>query len=477
MSKIRTRYAPSPTGMQHIGGIRTALFNYFFAKSKDGDFLLRIEDTDRNRYSEEALQDIEDSFEFLSIKYDERYVQSSRFEIYRKMAYNLIESGKAYKCFCSEERLESLREEQKKTKSSHLGYDGKCRMLNYEEIKIKEESCESYVIRLKLPKDRKITFYDQILGQQEYSSNEISPDPILLKSDGFPTYHLANIVDDHEMHISHVLRSQEWLSSTPLHILLYEAFGWEPPKFCHLPMVLGEDGKKLSKRHGSISLKEFIKEGYLAEAIINYISLLGLSFKSETEFATKEEITKLFELSHVVKSPAIFDYKKLKHFNFHYLNKLSEQEYIEKALPFLIESGIFKGSESEIETIKLALPILRERAFTLKELSELCRFIFENPIKNMNGEELIPVGQKQAVDVVYKLFLESLDLLDIKNIENCETQLKTIAKEKNIKIKDFFMPLRLCLTGSKNSPPIPEIIKIIGKEEARKRVEEAIQKI
>lgn len=253
--EVKVRYAPSPTGLQHIGGVRTALFNYFFAKSQGGKFILRVEDTDQERYSEESLKDLYDTLEWLNIKWDEGpivggpngpYIQSERFELYQKYAKELVASGHAYYCYCSEERLNNVRAEQKANKSSQQGYDRHCRSLSEEERLEKEKQGIKPVIRLKVPMEGKTTFNDVLMGDITRKNKDISPDPILLKGDGFPTYHLANVIDDHLMGITHIMRAQEWIPSGPLHVILYEAFGWEPPKYCHLPMVMGKDGQKLS---------------------------------------------------------------------------------------------------------------------------------------------------------------------------------------------------------------------------------------
>ncbi len=315
---VRVRYAPSPTGLQHIGGVRTALFNYFFARSMGGKFILRVEDTDRERYSEESLKDLYDTLEWLGIDWDEGpgkggeygpYVQSERSELYRKYADQLVDEGNAYHCFCTSERLNDLRETQKKDKKNY-GYDRHCRNLSEEEIKKKKEEGLKSVIRLKIPLEGKTSFDDLILGTVTRKNKDISPDPVLLKSDGFPTYHLANVIDDHFMGITHILRAQEWIPSGAMHVLLYKAFGWEPPAYCHLPMVMGKDGQKLSKRHGSTSVVDFRNRGYLPEAIINYVTMVGWAYDDSREFFTKEELEKLFTLEKINKAPGVFDYKK-----------------------------------------------------------------------------------------------------------------------------------------------------------------------
>ena len=258
--EVRVRYAPSPTGLQHIGGVRTALFNYFFARANGGKFILRVEDTDRERYSDESLQDLYDTLRWLGISWDEGplvggpygpYIQSERFDLYKQYAEQLVRDGKAYNCYCSPERLEQVRLEQQMSKSEVQGYDRHCRNLGESERAALEKQGIRPVIRLKVPTEGKTTFTDVLMGDITRRNRDVSPDPVLLKSDGFPTYHLANVIDDHMMGITHIMRAQEWIPSGPLHILLYEAFGWEPPLYCHLPMVMGKDGQKLSKRHGS----------------------------------------------------------------------------------------------------------------------------------------------------------------------------------------------------------------------------------
>ncbi len=309
---VRVRYAPSPTGLQHIGGVRTALFNYFFARANGGTFILRIEDTDQERSHEEALEDLYETLAWLGIDWDEGpgrggdygpYVQSQRFELYRSYAQQLVDDGKAYYCYCTPQRLDALREEQQQKKSRMQGYDRHCRDLTEEQRSAYAAQGITPVIRLKVPLEGKTTFHDELMGDITRKNTDISPDPVLLKSDGFPTYHLANVIDDHLMGITHIMRAQEWIPSGPLHILLYEAFGWDPPKYCHLPMVMGKDGQKLSKRHGSTAVRDFRRAGYLPEAVVNYISLLGWSYDDKTEFFTREELEKVFSLEKINKPP------------------------------------------------------------------------------------------------------------------------------------------------------------------------------
>ena len=365
---IRVRYAPSPTGLQHIGGIRTALFNYLYARSAAGEgersaaegagagtFILRLEDTDQTRYDAAFVKNLYDTFAWLGLHWDEGpdsggpyapYVQSERTETYRRYANELLAAGMAYRCFCSSERLEAVRKEREAAKSPLSGYDRHCREIPADEAERRAASGEPSTIRLKIPLDGAAgggqgqgqgpvtRFSDALLGAVIWKNTDINPDPVLLKSDNFPTYHLANIVDDHLMGITHVLRAQEWLSSTPLHVILYQALGWEPPVFCHLPMVMGQDGKKLSKRHGATSIDEFRRAGFLPEALINYIALLGASYEEGREIMTPAELAARFSLDKLNKAPAVFDYKKLEWFNAEYIKMMTDGELAARALPF-----------------------------------------------------------------------------------------------------------------------------------------------
>ncbi|MDR0487277.1 MAG: glutamate--tRNA ligase, partial [Treponema sp.] len=349
---IRDRYAPSPTGLQHIGGVRTALFNWLFAHSREGRFILRLEDTDRTRFDESYVQNLYDTFAWLGIKWDEGpdnggpfapYVQSERTDFYRKYAEELLDRGNAYCCFCSSQRLEKLRQEREAAHSAEAGYDRLCRQINPEEATKRAAAGEPCTIRLKIPLGETTCFHDDLLGNIEWKNDDINPDPVLLKSDGFPTYHLANVVDDHLMEVSHVLRAQEWLSSTPLHVIMYRLFGWTPPEFCHLPMVMGQDGKKLSKRHGATSIDEFRLKGYLPEALLNYVALLGASYEEGRDIYTPDELAERFSLEKLNKAPAVFDYKKLEWYNGQYIRMKSDQELAELSLPFAQAAGLFDG--------------------------------------------------------------------------------------------------------------------------------------
>jgi glutamyl-tRNA synthetase len=366
---VRVRYAPSPTGFQHIGSVRTALYNYLFARSQGGEFILRIEDTDRERYVEEALQDIYETFEWLGFHWDEGpdvggpkgpYFQSERVEIYRKYADELVAKGMAYPCFCSPERMDALRKEQAAGKTG-MGYDRHCRDLSDAARREAQAAGAAPVIRLKVPLAGSTTFTDALLGDVTVENKDINPDPVLIKSDGFPTYHLANVVDDHLMEITHIMRAQEWLPSAPLHKILYEAFGWAQPRLCHLPMVMGSDGHKLSKRHGATNIRELRKLGYLPEALINCIALVGWSYDDAREFFTLAELESLFSMEKINKAPAVFDYQKLEWFNGSYIRKLSAPAFAQAVKPLMRDAGYLTGSSSEETLLASLAPLVQER--------------------------------------------------------------------------------------------------------------------
>ena len=519
-TEVRVRYAPSPTGMQHIGGVRTALFNYLFARSKGGKFILRLEDTDRTRYAEEYVKNLYDTMSWLGIDWDEGgdkggeygpYVQSERFDLYKKYAEELVAKGEAYYCFCDAERLERIRKIQTENKMAP-GYDRNCRHLTPEEVKANLDAGKPYVIRLKVPLEGETKFHDHLLGDIIWKNEDISPDPVLLKSDGFPTYHLANIVDDHFMKVSHVMRAQEWIPSTPLHVQMYRAFGWEHPEFCHLPMVNGSDGKKLSKRHGSTSLNEFRARGYLPQAIINYVALLGCSYEEGKEFYTLEELAKAFKLEHLNKAPAVFDYKKLEYYNGNYIRMLSDEDLYKWTLPFITGtgdaaleinpenpqpkpkvgpeySGVALGDDGEpvcvdkamnmsSADVKAALmklmPLIKERLKYLTDAAEMVHFLFTEPAVPPK-EEIIPKRLDEAK--TKEVLLKAKDFVSQifgMSHEDAEELGRKMSEEAGVKMGDFMMPIRMAVTGSRVSPPLIGSILILGKDEAIARIDRTL---
>ena len=477
---VRVRYAPSPTGYQHIGGVRTALYNYFFAKSNGGKFILRVEDTDRERFAPDYQQDIFDSLAFLGVVPDEGpgfggecgpYIQSERVSIYREYAENLVKAGKAYYCFCTSERLEQLKKQQEQSKSSSQGYDRKCSALSPDEAAARIAAGESHVIRLRIPTEGSTSFDDEILGRITRKNKDITPDPIILKSDGFPTYHLANVIDDHLMGITHIMRAQEWLPSVPLHIMLYDAFGWQPPKFCHLPMVMGKDGQKLSKRHGSTSLRQFISEGYLKESIINYVTLVGWAYDGEREVFSKQELEKVFDMSKIHPSPAVFDYKKLDWFNGMYIREKSDAELVDLLRPHFNEQGLVVGDDG----ITRIIPLVKERLKKLSDAPAMVRFLFEN-VTYHDKKDFAAKGD--GLDVAIHYLKQALPLFENAktddDIDAIEERLQEISKADGVKANSVFMPLRTAITASPVSPPLFASIRLLGVDKAVSRIKAAI---
>ena len=481
---IRVRYPPSPTGNQHLGGVRSALFNYFFAKANGGTFVLRIEDTDQTRSTDDAVQDIYDTFSWLGVEWDEGpdrggafgpYVQSERRELYTEHVDFLLNGGFAYRCFCTAERLDELRAQQTAEKKP-TGYDRKCRNLSANDIEVQLDAGSKFVVRFKVPFEGKTSFTDLLLGEISRKNRDIPVDPILLKSDGLPTYHLANVVDDHLMEISHIMRAQEWLPSVPLHILLYDAFGWNPPQFCHLPMVLGTDGQKLSKRHGSTAIREFRAEGYLPEALLNYISLLGWSLDDKSEFFSREDLCSLFSLEKLNKAPAVFDYKKLQWFNGQYIRKMSDGDLRSLVLPILKKDKVVSdpATAKQLETVDAMMPLVKERLRLLPEISGLVRFLFDDVVLS-DPNLIIPKRldkdkTKEVLAACKKLLANFANQTDEKHEELFRLEAETLG----VKLGDFLMPLRLAITGSPASPPLFGAIRLLGEQTALARVESAI---
>ena len=477
---VRVRYAPSPTGLQHIGGVRTALFNYFFARAQGGKFILRIEDTDQERYSDEALDDLYETLAWLGITWDEGpivggpngpYVQSERFALYKEYAEKLVADGKAYYCYCTPERLDAVRAEQQ-------GYDRHCRNLRAEERAEYEKQGIVPVIRLKVPTEGKTTFHDILMGDITRKNRDVSPDPVLLKSDGFPTYHLANVIDDHLMGITHIMRAQEWIPSGPLHIILYEAFGWEPPAYCHLPMVMGKDGQKLSKRHGSTAVRDFREQGYLSEALLNYVSLVGWSYDGEREFFTREELEELFTLEKINKAPGVFDYKKLDWFNGQYIRQKSDEELLALLLPYLLKAGfVTEPIDGETrEKLLLLTASAKERLKVLSDIVPLSRFLFEEPVWD---DISLFAAKGVGLDVATEALERADEVLKAglaagTEITVIEDQLSALAGEMGVKVGAVFMPIRVALTASTVSLPLFDSIRLLGEERSLGRIERAL---
>ncbi len=482
--KARVRYAPSPTGLQHIGSVRTALFNYLFARSVGGTFILRLEDTDRTRYSETYVKNLYDTFSWLGFYWDEGpdiggsagpYVQSERFALYREHAERMVDMDKAYYCFCADDSHDDDAEDES-GKPAAFGYPRTCRSIDPAEAKRRAAAGEPHVIRLKIPLEGVTGFDDLLLGHIEWKNADVNPDPVLLKSDGFPTYHLANVVDDHLMGITHVMRAQEWIPSAPLHMIMYDAFGWEPPRLCHLPMVLGPDGHKLSKRHGATAVDEFRKKGYLEQALINYVAMLGCSYEDGRDLYSLEDLARLFTIEHINKAPAVFDYVKLEWFNGQYIRMLSDAELVDRMTPFMAEAGLVASPPDAIEAAALlaAAPLVKERLKYLSDAPAALAFLFLEPdvppVVELLPKKLDAARTATALEAAMHL-LSSVDLSDH---DSTEAAFRTRAEELGLKLGDLLMPLRVAVTGTKVSPPLFQSIAVLGTEKALARAAKAL---
>ncbi len=484
-SLIRTRFAPSPTGYPHVGNIRTALFAWLFARHNNGNFILRIEDTDITRKVEGAVESMLDSLRWLELDWDEGpeaggnygpYYQSERLELYHEAARRLISQGDAYYCYCSPELLSEMRAEQRKNKQPP-GYDRRCRDLTEEEWKNKEAEGITPVVRFKTPLTDQTIYNDIIWGEVKFE-NSLLEDLVLLKSDGYPTYNLANVVDDHRMEISHIIRAEEFLSTTPCHVLLYKALGYEMPAFAHLPRVLGPDRAKLSKRHGAVSIDEFKKQGFLPEAMINFLALLGWSLDDKTEIMTRQELIDNFSLERINRTAAVFNIEKLHWMNGVYIRNLNPEDFIERSLPFLNENLPVEVEQPlSIAYVNSIMPLIQERAKTLAEVPELVDFFF---IDELNYDTDLLIGKKmdytttlQALEIAQERLEELIEF----NMESLEEMLRPLAVELDLKTGQLFGTLRVAVTGRTAAPPLFQTMAVLGKERCLKRIEAALIKL
>lgn len=465
---IRTRFAPSPTGELHIGGIRTALYDYALAHQKGGSFILRIEDTDQKRYVKDSEQRIMEDLKTYGLNWDEGpYFQTQRLDLYQKYIQELLDKGFAYYCFCTPERLEEMRSIQKAQKQISK-YDKHCLSLSKEEIEQKLSQKIPYTVRLNVPKNQTVIFNDMIRGKIKFNTNEVD-DQVLIKSDGIPTYHFAAVVDDHLMNITHIFRGDEWLTSTPKHILLYQFFGWEPPQIGHLSIFLAEDGKgKMSKRQGSTQARQFLEEGYLPEAILNFLMLLGWNPGTDQELFTLEEFIQAFDTTKLNKKPVVFDRKKLDYFNGVYIRKKTDQElvsYFKKFLP--------KATD---EQINILIPVLKERINKFSDLVDQTKFLFEDV--DYEKDLLLKKGTNPqlALDMLNKIknLLSTLETFDFITLQ---TNLMDLIKTNNWNVGEFFMVLRVAICGVAFTPPVVECLPALGKEATIKKIDFAISKL
>jgi len=458
MENVKVRIAPSPTGVPHIGTTRTALFNFLFARSHKGKFILRIEDTDRERLVPESLPQILEILRFLGVVWDEGpYYQSERLSLYLEFAKKLVDQKKAYYCFCTPRRLDEMRKAQQK-KGLPPKYDRTCLKLSADEVNKKNSAGIPHTIRLKIPDKGETSWVDLVHGEIIFKNSDLD-DQILLKSDGWPTYHLAVVVDDYLMKITYVLRGDEWISSTPKHLILYQALGWKPPEFVHLPIVLGSDKTKLSKRHGAKSVLEYRDEGYLPEALINFMALLGWSPKTDQEFFSVEELIKTFDIKGINPTSPIFNLEKLQWFNEQWIKKLSVKDLSKR-----LES--FVPDEWDKQVIEKLLPLAKERMKTLKDFAKLSDYIFAKKIK---------VSLKSKEAKILRYFLNEIEEIKSWKTDKLRQTSEKFAKKTGLENKDLFMLIRKAISGKEVTLPLFESMEILGRGETLKRIESAIK--
>ena len=475
-NEIRVRFAPSPTGYLHVGGLRTALYDYLYARKTGGKFILRIEDTDRMRYVDGAVENLIKSLKMVGLDYDEGpdvgggfgpYYQSQRTQIYREHAGQLIEKDAAYRCFCNPEELNRQREDQK-ARGLDTRYDGRCRQLTKEEIEANLQAGKPFTIRLKVPQEGEIVFFDIVRERVAFQWETID-DQVLIKSDGFPTYHLANVVDDHLMGITHVIRGEEWLPSTPKHIFMYRVFGWKEPKWIHLPLILNSDKSKLSKRQGDVATEDFLRKGYLPEALLNFIALLGWHPAGDRELFSIDELINEFSLKRLNKAGSVFDPEKLKWMNSHYLKSLETGYIAIKAKPFFTAAGIDISDDAKFEQV---IDFARQRAVTLAELPQLAKPFYDELKFSDEDDEWLENELSQRIFGYWAEKLGSVKEItgEMVNMLLTETSSLTGAKGKNL-----YFPLRLALFGSVHGPELTLIINILGREKSLGRIKNVLK--
>lgn len=478
MSDIRVRFAPSPTGFLHVGGLRTALFNYLFAKNCGGKVILRIEDTDQSRKVEGAIKNLLESLKWAGLTFDEDpdvggdygpYVQSERLEIYGKYAQQLIDQEDAYYCFCTEEELTKMREQQQ-ANNEDTRYNRQCRHLSHEDAKEKLAAGTPYVIRMKINQDGgDYVINDQVRGEVRFSPSQID-DQILIKSDGFPTYHLANVVDDHLMKISHVIRGEEWLPSTPKHIQLYDYFGWEKPEFAHLPLLLNPDRSKLSKRQGDVATEDYRRKGYLPECLVNFVALLGWHAADDQEIFSLTELVDAFSLDRVGKAGAVFDISKLNWMNQQYIKQIAPDDLFKMIQSYLPEYA----KNEDPDKLKKIIQIVRDSLITLPDISDrLDLFFNENPeVKDKSLKETIDNDESQQV---YQSFIDQLGEVETLSSENFGQLMKKVQKATGVKGKKLWIPIRIAITLVEQGPDLSSVVDVFGKEKCLKMVRNVLK--
>ncbi len=478
MSTVRVRFAPSPTGAPHIGNLRTALFNWLWARHTGGKFILRVEDTDQQREIENGLELIMESLRFLGLDWDEGpdvggpygpYHQSERLEIYQQYAQELLAKGAAYYCYCTPERLEEMRREQQ-ARGEPSRYDRRCRWLTPAERAEREAERLPRVVRLAVPLEGETTLHDFIHGDITIENKDVD-DQVLIKSDGFPTYHMAVVVDDHLMRITHVMRGDDWIPSFPKHILLYQAFGWEPPLHGHVPNVLGPDKKKLSKRHGATSVTQFREAGYLPEALLNFLALLGWSYDDHTELFSREQLIEVFTLDKIGKSPAIFDLTKLDWMNGHYIRALAPDDLAARLMPFLERAGL----RPDPRLVREIVPLVQDRLKRLDEIVDKADFFFKERIEY---DPQLLVGQKMSAAESLRALRAAAEVLEglasFDDEAQMEYALRAAAERLGLKAGQFLGILRTAVTGKTVTPPLIGTLRVLGRERSMARIRQAL---
>ena len=482
MSSMKVRFAPSPTGPFHIGGARSALFNWLLARKEKGTFVLRIEDTDLARSTRESEENIKASLQWLGMNWDEGidvggdngpYRQTERLDLYKEVTQRLLDEGKAYECYCTPEELDAVRQEQM-DRGETPKYNGHCQHLD-EETKAKYiAEGRKPTIRLRVPLNKTYAFDDMVRGHVSFESNGVG-DFVIVKSDGIPVYNFAVVMDDHMMGITHVIRAEEHLSNTPRQMAIYEALGWEVPKFGHISLILGKDYKKMSKRHGATSVEQYKQLGYLPEALVNFLALLGWAPEGEEEFFTQDELIQAFSMDRVAKNPAVFDIDKLNHINFHYMKNLSDEELFHLCLPHLKEVGLAPDSlnQADIDWLTLLCSTFRDHiSYGAQIKDHVGMFMGETVfLEEGHEDELRAVLNEETAPTVLGAFRNALAGLDEITPDIVKATIKAVMKETALKGKFVFMPIRVALTGQMHGPDLNNIVTLLGKEKCLHRLD------
>lgn len=475
MSKMKVRFAPSPTGPFHIGGARSALFNWLLARREGGTFLLRIEDTDLVRSTRESEENIKAALKWLGMDWDEGidvggdngpYRQTERLDIYKEVTDRLIAEGKAYYCYCTEEELESERQAQL-ARGETPKYNGHCRHLTEEQRAAYEAEGRKPTVRLRVPLNETVAFDDMVRGHVAFESNGIG-DFVIVKSDGIPVYNYAVVIDDHTMEVTHVIRAEEHLSNTPRQIVIYNALGWEVPTFGHISLIMGKDGKKMSKRHGATSVEQYKNLGYLPEAINNFLALMGWAPEGEQELFTTEELIKNFSMDRVAKNPAVFDIDKLNWINFNYMKKLTDEELYTLCLPSLQEAGYASAQPDEAEKARLTMlcVCLKDHISYGAQIKEEAAMFFTDSISidEEHRDDIKAVLAEESCPTVLAAFSDKLKAMDEVTPEQVKAAIKAIMKETKLKGKFVFMPIRVAITGQMHGPDLNYIVPLLGRD-------------